>query len=335
VNLLLDSATVVDHVQVIPRPGTNRMISSNADGIHLSKAGANNKVTNNLVARTCDDAIAMDGQWYAIVSADSSTAIVEVTQNGAGTLAIGQAFDFIDILNATIAGTATIVEETPGPGTAITLTLDHAIPGLQNSFGVTPHDPNLRGSGTVISGNLTQEIVFGRGIYPAGVANVSITGNTIEKTNRSGIVVEQDEGLIYDYKTGPSSGITIEYNLVDNALGYGVPSAGVLTDGAAINVVAYDEHFDWVSTQSLSNIQVSNNLVTNTIHTGIRLENVNNGAVNGNLVLNYGTRPTIDIWYLPVCPICESLAQIESDLAQGVLVVNSTSVTNMSNVVVH
>jgi len=341
VNSILGWATTVDHVQVIPRPGTSRMLSSNADGIHLSKAGANNRITNNIVARTCDDAIAIDGQWYAIVSANSNSSTVEVTRNNAGTLAIGQAFDFIDIYNATIAGTATIVNENPepsaqtgDPGESITLTLDSAIPGLLTDFGVTPHDPAFRGSGTVISGNLAQEIVFGRGIYPAGVANVSITGNVTEKTNRTGIIVEQDEALIYNYKTGPSSGITIEGNFVDNALGYGVPSEGVQTDGAAINVVAYDAYFNWVSTQSLSDIQIINNLVANTIHTGIRVNNVNDGAITGNVVLNYGTQPTSYIWYLPVCPICESLAQMESDLSQAVLVVNSTAVTNMFNFIV-
>jgi hypothetical protein len=231
--VLLSSATTVDHVQVIPRPGTDRLISSNADGIHLSKAGANNAVTNNTVKRTCDDAIAMDGQWYAIVSADSSSTTVQVTRNNTGMLAIGQAFDFINIVNATIAGTATIVDEDPEPamqtgdaGEAITLTLDQSIAGLQMNFGVTPHDVNLRGSGTVISGNLSQEIVFGRGIYPAGVANVTITDNITEATNRPGIEVEQDEGLTYNYKTGPSSGITIENNIVDNALRYGIPSDG-------------------------------------------------------------------------------------------------------------
>lgn len=339
VNVILGSASTVDHVQVIPRPGTDRMISSNADGIHLSKAGANNRVTNNIVTRTCDDAIAIDGQWYAIVSAGSNTATVPVTRNNTGMLAIGQAFDFINILNATIAGTATIVDENPEPasqtgepGEAITLTLDAAIPGLQANFGVTPHDVNLRGSGTEISGNLAQEIVFGRGIYPAGVANVTISGNITEKTNRTGIIVEQDEGRTYSYKTGPSSGITIENNIVDGALEYGVPSAGVLTDGAAINVVAYDENFDWVSTQSLSNIRITNNLVTNTIHTGIRMVNVSNGAVTGNVIVNYGTQPDSDIWYLPVCPICESLVQIESDFTLPVLVSDSTSVTNANNI---
>jgi uncharacterized protein (TIGR03437 family) len=334
----LGSATTIDHVQVIPRPGTDRLISSNADGIHLAKAGANNAITNNTVKRTCDDAIAMDGQWYAIVAADSSTASVQVTRNNNGSLAIGAAVDFIDIVDATIAGTATIVDENPEPamqtgkaGEPITLTLDHAISGLLTNFGVTPNDPNLRGSGTVISGNLAQEIVFGRGIYPAGVANVTITDNMIEATNRTGIIVEQDEGLTYNYKTGPSSGITVQSNIVDNALGYGNPSAGVVTDGGGIAVVAEDQHFAWVATQSLTDIAITDNFVTNTIRSGIRMENVNSGTMAGNTVLNYGTAPDNAIWFVPVCAVCETMAEVEADFTQPVLGVNSVAITEILN----
>jgi uncharacterized protein (TIGR03437 family) len=327
------SATTVDHVQVIPRPGTDRLISSNADGIHLGRAGENNVVTNNTVKRTCDDAIAMDGQWAAIVAAPSSTATVRVTLDNSGKVVVGDAYDFINIVNATIAGTATVLAESaPDINGVITLTLDHAISGLQQNFGVTPDDPNLRGSGTVISGNLSQEIVFGRGIYPAGVANVSVHDNMTEATNRSGIVVEQDEGLIYNYKTGPSSDIKIENNIIDNALGYGVPSSNLLLDAAGINVVAYDEHFAWVTTQSLTDISIDNNFVTNTIRTGVRMENVNVGDVSGNLVQNYGTAPDSALWFLPFCPVCETLAQVEADFAQPVIVTNSTSVTDSGNI---
>lgn len=195
------SGITVDHVQVIPRPGTDRMISTNADGIHLGYAGANNAITNNTVKRGCDDAIAIDGQWVAIVNAANNGASVQVKRNNNTPIAIDESLDFINVTNAATIGTATVVSETPPVnqqlgtgGELITLTLDHAIT-LAPNFGVTPTDPNLRGNGTVISGNLVQQQTFGRGIYPAGVSNITITNNLIEATNESGILVEQDEGL--------------------------------------------------------------------------------------------------------------------------------------------
>jgi len=334
------STVTVDHVQVMPRPATDRMISTNADGIHLGKAGANNVITNNTVKRTCDDAIAIDGEWSAVVNAPSSTATVQVARFLTSPLPIGSAFDFISIINASIVGTATIMGENPEPakqtgnsGELITLTLDHAIAGLQTNFGVVAHDPTVRGSGTVITGNLAQEITFGRGIYPAGVANILISDNMTEATNRCGIVVEQDEALSYGYKTGPSSGITIQNNIVDHALGYGVPSTPVQMDAAGINTLAYDKNFAWVTTQSLTDINVNNNFVTNGIRTGIRVENVNTGQVNGNLVQNWGTAPDSALWYLPVCSTCETLAQVEADFAQAILTPHSVSIAETNDVI--
>ena len=337
VGTYLSSATVIDHVQVIPRPGTDRLISTNADGIHLAQAGANNMVTNNTVRRGCDDGIAIDGQWYAIVNAPNNGASVQVKRNIVPPLAIGGSFDFINILTGAVAGTATIVAEDPPPGQqtgaageAITLTLDHAINGLLPNFGVTPSDPNLRGSGTIISGNLVREENFVRGIYPAGVKNVTVTDNMTESTNGPGILVEQDEALAYGYKTGPSSGIAIKNNIVDNALGWGAANGGVVFAGGAINVVAYDQDFAWVATQPFSNISITGNFISNSIRSGIRMENVAGGQITGNTILNYATAPTDFVYFVPRC--CETQAQVEADFKQPVVVAASTAVTNSNNV---
>ncbi len=328
------SSITVDHVQVIPRPGTDRMISTNADGIHLGSAGANNAITNNTVKRGCDDAIAIDGEWAATVSAANSDRTVQVKRHNTAPIAIGEAFDFIDITSGAIAGTATVVTESPpvsaqmgSDGEAITLTLDHAV-AVKENFGVAINSPNLRGSGTVISGNLVYQQTFGRGIYPAGVANVTVSDNMLEETGGGGVLVEQDEGLSYGYKTGPASNITITNNIIDNALGFGVPSYNVLSYAGAINVVVYDQNFNWVRTESMSAINVTNNFVTNSPGSGIRMENVNGGSVTGNTVVNYGLDPTNYLWYLAPG---ETVAQIESELRQPVLVINSTGVTNTNN----
>ena len=328
------SSITVDHVQVIPRPGTDRMISTNADGIHLASAGTNNVITNNTVKRGCDDAIAIDGQWAAIVRAASSGTTVQVTRHNQAPIAVGEAFDFIDLTSAAIVGTATVMAETPPVSAqtgsndeAIALTLDHAVAVKQN-FGVAFNNPDLRGSGTLISDNLVYQQTFGRGVYPAGVANVTVSNNMLEATDGGGVLVEQDEGLSYNYKTGPSSNITITNNIIDNALGFGVPSYNVLSYAGAINVVAYDQNFNWVKTASMANINITNNFVTNSVGSGIRMENVNGGSVTGNAVLNYGLDPTNYLWYL--APE-ETVAQIESELKQPVVVVNSTGVTNSNN----
>jgi uncharacterized protein (TIGR03437 family) len=338
VNTIYGSAITIDHVQVIPRPGTDRLISTNADGIHLNWSGANNVISNNTVRRGCDDAIAIDGQWYAIVNAANNGASVQVMRRGPSPLPIGSSFDFIDITTAAVAGTATIQAEVPPPaqqtgatGELVTLTLDHTIAGLQANFGVTPSDPTLRGSGSVIRGNLVQEEVFVRGIYTPGVENVTITDNMTESTNGPGILVEQDEGLSYTYKTGPSSGIVIKNNIVDHALGFGTPSVGLLDGAAAINIVAYNQNFSWVSTTPLSNFSITGNFVSNSVRTGIRVENVSGLQISRNTILNYSLQANDYLWYLPAC--CETLAQVQADFIQPLLIVNSSSVASSNNTI--
>jgi uncharacterized protein (TIGR03437 family) len=314
------SSTTVDHVQVIPRPGTDRLISSNADGIHLSHAGANNMVTNNTVRRGCDDGIAIDGQWAAIVNGPATGDTVEVTLNGSS-LTVGESVEFVSILDATIVDTATITAATAPVGGIVTLTLDHAVSGLLAGFGVTPADPSLRGGGSVISGNLVQEEVFCRGIYPAGVKNVTVTDNMTEATNQAGILVEQDQGLSYSYKTGPSSGISITNNIVDSALGYGTPSNPILGLTGSINVAAEDEYFNWVTTKSLSAFTITGNFVTNSPHSGIRVENVDGGTVSGNLVANAGTQPDDYLWFMHSG---ETQSELEGEDAMPIIPVNSS-----------
>jgi uncharacterized protein (TIGR03437 family) len=282
------------------------------------------------------DAIAIDGEWSAIVQAPNNGATVQVARHNTSPLPVGESVDFINITNATVTRTATIVSEAPPvsqqtgtSGELITLTLDHAVNGSQKNFGVTATDPNLRGGGTVISGNLVEEEVFARGIYPAGVSNITITDNMVRATNQSGILVEMDEGLSYNYKTGASTGLVIKNNIVDSALGFGMPINPVLGEGAAINVVAYDQNFAWVSSTPFSNISITGNFITNSIRSGIRMENVAGGQITGNTILNYGTDPADYFWYLPAC--CETAAQLGSDFARPVVVASSTSVTNAIN----
>lgn len=334
----LTSNATFDHVQIIPRPGTDRLISSNADGIHLGKALGGNMVTNNTVRRGGDDAFAIDGQWYYVVSAANGTSngkTIQVTRHDGGSLSPGQSVEIININNANVIGTATIVSESPAAdkqtGAAnepITLTLDQNIAGVQPNFGVTPADPNLRGGGTVFSGNLVQEEVFARGIYPAGVKNVTVTDNLIQSTNQAGILVTQDEGLIYNYKTGPSSGLVIQNNVVDSAMGYGIPSNQILGLTGSIVVSAEDLNFNWVTTQSLSNITVDGNFITNSPHSAIRMENVAGGEVSNNFIANAGTAPNSYIYYKPAG---ETLAQLESEQAKPLVIVSSTQVTSTGN----
>ena len=167
-------------------------------------------------------------------------------------------------------------------GESVTLTLDHAVPGLLANFGMIDSDPVKRGAGSVISNNTVQDGVFARGIWLAGVQNVSVHDNYIQRTSSNGIFIQQLGANNSD--VGPSSGITIQNNLVDNAINYANVSHGVTFAAASIYSVAQNDSNAQVTTSPHANVTVRGNRITNSARSAIRLENVNTGE--SNTVLN-------------------------------------------------
>ncbi len=328
------NGAAADHVQVIPRPGTTRLISTNADGIHTSFATGANVFTNNIVRRTCDDALAISAAWLATVTkADGTT--VTVSRNFASAFPVGMTVAFINDDTAAVIGTATISSETPAAAQqtltdqeSVTLTLDRAVPGLAADFGMLDTDPAKLGSGSKIAFNTVQDGVFARGVWLAGVQSVTVQDNFIQRTSSNGIFVQQ---LNADRTVaGPSSNITIKNNLVDGALAYGNVSHGVTFAAASIYTIAQSSQNGQVTTSPHANIAVTGNRVTNSARSAVRLENVNVGQITGNTIQGFGLAPTVNVYNAPP-GCCETLAQYEADFAQAVLTPSSVSITTNGN----
>jgi len=336
-------APTADHVQVIPRPGTTRLISTNADGIHTSFANGANTFSNNIVRRTCDDALAIAAEWLATVSqtpAAASPATVIVNRSIVGVpFPEGTTVSFVNPADATVAGTATIQQESPPSASqtlaaneTVTLTLSKAVPGLAATFEMIDADPARHGSGSVIRNNTVHQAVFSRGIWLSGVQGVTAHDNFITQTSKIGIFVEQltappGSGNLLD--TAPSSNVTIQNNVVDSSMSYGGISEGPILEGASIQVLSLSANDGQVSTTPDSNITIQNNLISNAPRSAIRVENTAGGQVNGNLVQGYGTAATTAVYYAPSC--CETVAQYESDFKQSVLMLNNTGFPSPAN----
>lgn len=327
------NGATADRVQVIPRPGTSRLISANADGIHTSFALGANVFTNNIVRRTCDDALAISASWLATVTQAAGT-MVTVSRNFGSPFPPGASVSFINPDTAAVVGTATILSETPPydqqtltAGETVALTLSQPIPGLAVNFGVADTDPAKVGSGSIIAYNTVQEGVFSRGIWLAGVKNVSVHDNFIQRTSSNGIFIQQLNANNTD--AGPSSGVAIQNNLVDGSLGYANVSHGVTFAAASIYTVSQNAQNAQVTTSPHSNIAVTGNRVTNAARAAIRLENVNGGQVTGNTIQGFGLDPASNVFTAPAC--CETLAQYQADFAQALLTPSSISIASNGN----
>jgi uncharacterized protein (TIGR03437 family) len=312
-----------DRVQVIPRPGTARLIGTNGEGIRVNAALANGNATNNIVRRTGDDGISYSAGWIATVAQTPVGATVQVVRNGSAPFPVGAPVSFISTADASVVGSANITAESPAVSTQtmsggemVTLTLDKAVGGLGAGFGVTDNDSQKRGAGSLIALNTVQEVLYGAGLRLAGLQGVMVRDNLVQRTNGAGILLQQPTGV-----AGPSSAITIRNNLVDNAINYGGVSAGPMEAAAAIHTVAESATRGQVTTRPFSSIFVTNNRVTNAARTGIRLQNVAGGDVTGNVIHGYGLTAGANVWQLPPC--CETMAQFVSDFAQPLLSTNS------------
>lgn len=327
------NGATADRVQVIPAPGTTRLISTNADGIHTSFALGANVFTNNIVSRTCDDALAISASWLATVTKIDGTSVT-VSRNFSSPFPPGVTLAFINPATAAVAGTAVVSSETPAlsqqtftAGETVTLTLNQAVAGLAANFGVMDTDPAKLGSGSIIADNTVQEGVFSRGVWLAGVQNVAVHDNFIQRTSSNGIFVQELNANNTD--AGPSSGISIQNNLVDASIGYANVSHGVAFAAASIYTVAQNQQNAQVTASPHANISVTGNQVTNAARSAIRIENVDVGQVTGNTIQGFGLAPSVNVFTAPAC--CETLAQYQSDFAQAILTPSSVSVADGGN----
>ena len=257
-----------------------------------------------------------------------------VSRNFSAPFPPGVTVAFINPATGAVAGTAAISAETPAyaqqtltAGETVTLTLSQTVPGLAANFGVVDTDPSKLGSGSDIAYNTVQEGVFARGIWLAGVENVSVHDNFVQRTSSNGIFIQELNASNTD--AGPSSGITIQNNLVDSSIGYANVSHGVTFASASIYSVAQSSQSGQVSTSPYSNVTVTGNRVTNAARSGIRLENVNGGTITGNTIQGFGLAPMLNAFTAPAC--CETLNQYEAEFAQALLTPTSTSITSSGN----
>jgi uncharacterized protein (TIGR03437 family) len=235
-----------------------------------------------------------------------------------------------------VIGPVNIVSESPAfdqqkftDGETVALTLDHAIPGVAAGFGMVDSDPAKLGAKSEIAYNTVQDGVFARGVWLAGVQNVLVHDNYIQRTSSNGIFLQQLSGDLTD--AGPSSNVTIQNNIVESALNYANVSHGPTFAAAAIYSVSQNNVSSQVATSSYANITVTGNRVTNSARSAIRLENVTGAQVSANTIQGFGLAPSVNLYGAPPC--CESLAQYQTDFMQAVLTPSDVSTTSVANTI--
>jgi len=323
IGLHLDSASnsTVNKVRVLPRPGTDRLISTNADGIHLSYIQNNNSVQLCYVALTMDDGIALNSPFLAFVSSASGARSLRVTRNFSTQIPNGTAVSLLNPATGQTIGRYVLLSQSPpfhDPNVSKTATymFDQDLPPVQSGFGLVYADPVNRGLSSVIQNNDVEKILFARGIFLGGVTGVTVQENTVRQTNCGGIVLHHD---LAAYPTAANQDIQVLANTVDRAIGPAAVGTGAIAALGSIFVLATDENFIPLKAATESNITILNNSITNAGRSALWIGNVNGGTVQGNAIGGYDLYPQLALW-----GISEALAnKLTVDFTQAVAVHSS------------
>lgn len=226
VTSLWQNSITLSGVKVIPKPNREQYISSNADGINATNSGAGSKITGCTIIASGDDGISVASNLLGIVNAvnaDNSYNVAlryQVTQGQSITLSNPGS------LSEYGSGKVTAIQQLPGLDgdyKQFKITVDAAVPEVQKGAYIFIPKDN-RSPGMLVQDNVIQ-MINARGIYMAGVTGVQVIGNTIEKTNSSGIIVQQLAESGNGYKTPGNSNITITGNKVRGAFAWGSTNA--------------------------------------------------------------------------------------------------------------
>ena len=327
-------AARLERVRVIPRPGTDRLISSNADGLNLTLAQAGSIIRDSEVRRTLDDGIAVNSTFLATVQQSSAPTRLVVRRQATTRFENGLDVAIVNITTAEEMAGGRILSQDPvyeaplvSAGT-VRLEFDRALPPVSPDFGMVLASDLSRGAGTIVENNLVEEVLFARGIYLAGVAGVTVRGNTVRRTASAGIVAWQAL-QIGAFATPPVRDLQIVGNTVIQPMGFATPATGSYAAFGGISVVSAAVGGRFVTNRVNRQVTIAGNRIEDSGRSGIWVSNVAGGGIRDNVIVRHGGRPNLPIHGVPVA----DRAQLQREFTEAVAVRTSDAVDVARNVV--
>jgi hypothetical protein len=291
-------SSVFEHVYSIPRPGTDRLVSSYT-GLFFPGPGPNNNVRLNRMIRTMDNPLEYDGEMIGTVQsqADSHTFVVtgSITSRVMHNEPVpnGSAVVFQRLSDGAFMASAVTTSPVAPPysGNQATFTFDRDLPAGIVGTVMFGSDPNLRAGNSVIERNAVQETTdCCNGFFVAGVANSVFRGNYVHRSAMAGL---QTDNSIRpgNFNSPPATNFAISNNVIDGAnftlTGYPDSQLG------GIQIYATNAP-NLLTTSPHQNISVSSNFITDSGSAAVWLGNTTNGSVTGNYFLNSNINAAVE-----------------------------------------
>ncbi len=189
--------TTIDHCRVIPKPGTTRLLASNADALHAKFNRGGIHLHNSRFEASGDDGVNIGGAYQAVYEqADPHTLIIQAHN----TYKIGDTVTLTDTVYGSVIATSTVKavgnEKWKGK-IAVRITLNEPVETTSTVDDGTPYKQANQLTSIATSGQNSTLIgndfinIRGRGIMMHGDNSV-IEGNTFKGFRGPGIVIGPD-----------------------------------------------------------------------------------------------------------------------------------------------
>lgn len=328
VYVLRSRRSLLERVYVMPRPGTDRMVSANADGISI-EGGESNTVRLCRSLRALDDGFSPHILAYGTVQEKVTSRRLKIKRQYFTSFPNGVPVVFQSRTDGSVLGTATIVSQTPPPAQQpqyeqlVEVDFDRDLPDLPSGSVFYSSHPSERGDNTIIERSTVQDQSRARGITLWGLMNSTVRGNYVRNTNMAGILGTHRLST-RDWMVPPLEKVTIANNVIDGAITYGDSTSDRM---AAIQLQATDSEFEPMKVSPHREVTVASNTIIDTPRSGIRVESVAGGFVRDNIIVNANANPNLDgYWH-------DTFEPYRSEFAQAVVIKTSPGVTSSGNVI--
>jgi uncharacterized protein (TIGR03437 family) len=301
VGFILDGqSSLAERVYVMPRPGTDRLVSTIADGLWLTQGGPNNTFRLGRAIRTLDDGISLHVEVYATVQAATGPRTLQLRGDVATALnqnrpiLNGSTVQFQRPSDGAILGDATVVSQSPGARVnglpQLSVNFDRDLPANLGGAYIYPTDHNQRDGNTLLERNCVQEQGYARGMNIMGLVDSSIKGNYIHRSAMTGMHIRQDLNLAAE-PGPPNLNLTISANVVD-AANTVLDTDGSHYEEAGIEVQNELSSFAISPYSQNQNLNITENFIADPARAGVILGNTAGGTVSNNYLLHPNNNPT-------------------------------------------
>lgn len=321
-------STVWERIYSIPKPGTDRLIST--FGIGFLAAGPNNQIRLSRAIRTLDGGITP--YVWATGQVVSQQALRTMTVSGAGgalslgqgvTIANGSPVVFQRRSDGVILGSATIVSQSGSVDaynpSQLTYNFDRDLPGNLVGAVMYTTDDNQRGGNSLIERNAIEEkSVCCIAMDVWGWAGSTISGNYFSYVPWAAIWGIQSL-VTGGWTTPPLSDMTFKNNVLDRT---NMTPDWWLNELGAIEMVTVLDGGGLMSTSPHQNITMIDNFISDPGRAAIWIGNTLGGNVNGNYLLHPDERPALASPFPPKTTLLAPL--IVDTTSNGIATTNNT-----------